>query len=78
MSYKIQVKLYNIKGIINGKVGKCQTELLNEDNLLLFNTENQPKLWQENHIKTVIETINNVHQTFADLDEMPNRYRCGE
>lgn len=47
-------------------------EFLNEDNLFLFNTENQPEFWQENHIKTVIETINNVHQTFANLDEIPN------
>jgi hydroxymethylglutaryl-CoA reductase (NADPH) len=47
-------------------------ELLNEDNLLLFNTENQPELWQKNHIKTVIKTINEVHQTFANLDEIPS------
>jgi hypothetical protein len=47
-------------------------ELLDEDNLLLFNTENQPELWQENYIKTVIETINDVHQTFANLDEIPS------
>lgn len=47
-------------------------ELLNEDSLFLFNTENQPERWQENHIKTVIETINHVHQTFAKLAEIPN------
>jgi hydroxymethylglutaryl-CoA reductase (NADPH) len=53
-------------------------ELLNEPELLLFNTENQPELWQENHIKSVIETINKVHQYLANLKEIPTEIQAFE
>ncbi|MGB0861731.1 MAG: phosphotransferase [Saprospiraceae bacterium] len=41
-------------------------EMLNPEELLLFNTENEPELWEITHIKSVIESINKVHQYFKN------------
>jgi hydroxymethylglutaryl-CoA reductase (NADPH) len=55
-------------------------ELLQESELALFNTENQPILWQEEHIKAVITTISEVHQVFSELDKnsIPPTITCYE
>lgn len=47
-------------------------ELLSEENLLLYNTENQPHLWSANHIKSTITVINDIHQSFIHSPNVPS------
>ncbi len=47
-------------------------ELLNEENILLFNTENNPELWQAFHIQSVIKTITEIHLAFSNLNDVPH------
>jgi len=53
-------------------------ELLNEEKLLLFNTENHPELWQAHHIQSVIFTINEIHHSFKGLKKFPTSVQIFE
>ena len=45
-------------------------EILNEEELSLYNTENKPELWNTTHIEAVIQAIHQVHQSFT-TEELP-------
>lgn len=44
-------------------------ERLNPEKLLLFNTENHPKLWESTQIQRVIKAIDEVHQHFKNKEQ---------
>ncbi|MBA3899214.1 MAG: phosphotransferase, partial [Bacteroidetes bacterium] len=47
-------------------------EMLLEENLLLYNTENQPGRWENNHLEKVIAAIAEIHKTFQNKNIQAN------